>query len=175
MGFGHCAFGLAAKPLCPKLPLGVLIAAPLLLDLLAIVLGFAGIEGVQRGFPWSHGLAAAVVWSLAAGVGAAWASRSRQAGVVNGALVLSHWVLDYVTHPIPMNSFSWSARRWNYGQPLAPDLPLLGASGPKVGLGLYNAMSACQATGLEVGLVAVGIVIYCKTGARRAEHDAAKI
>ena len=54
---GHCAIGMAAKPLASKVPVGVLLLATLLLDILAIVLMFFGIEGGEKvGNPWSHGL-----------------------------------------------------------------------------------------------------------------------
>jgi hypothetical protein len=45
---GHFAVGLAAKPVAPKVPLGLLFLATWLLDVLAIAFGFAGIEGVKR-------------------------------------------------------------------------------------------------------------------------------
>jgi hypothetical protein len=54
--FGHCAVGLAAKPAAPKVPLGVLLLATVILDVPAISFGWAGIEGVTIGIPWSHGL-----------------------------------------------------------------------------------------------------------------------
>jgi hypothetical protein len=51
--FGHCAVGLAAKPLGPKVPLGVLFLAAMTLDVLAIAFGFAGFESGAKGIPWS--------------------------------------------------------------------------------------------------------------------------
>jgi hypothetical protein len=41
---GHFSLGLAAKPAVPKVPLGVLLLAAWILDVLAIAFGFAGIE-----------------------------------------------------------------------------------------------------------------------------------
>ncbi|HXY06962.1 MAG TPA: hypothetical protein VEI52_03835 [Terriglobales bacterium] len=41
---GHFSVGLAAKPAVPKVPLGVLLLATWILDILAIGFGFAGIE-----------------------------------------------------------------------------------------------------------------------------------
>jgi hypothetical protein len=50
---GHFAVGLAAKPVAPKVPLGVLFLATWLLDVLAIAFGFAGIE-VSRAESLGH-------------------------------------------------------------------------------------------------------------------------
>ena len=157
---GHFAVGLAAKPLAPKVPLGVLFLATVSLDILAIAFGFAGIEGVKSGIPWSHGLFMSVIWSVVAALSAARLYRQYRAGVIVGLLVFSHWVLDFVSHPIPFSSFSWRSWQWSYGHPLPPDLPLLFGSSPKVGLGLYNSISAVEATALEFGMFILGGAVY---------------
>ena len=77
-----------------------------------------------------------------------------------GLLVFSHWVLDFVSHPIPFPSFSWRSWQWSYGHPLPPDLPLLFANSPRVGLGLYNSISAVEGTMLEFGMFILGLAIY---------------
>jgi len=160
MGLGHCALGLAAKPVAPKVPLGILLLATMMLDFLAMSFAWAGMEGGRMGNPWSHGLFLAVVWSVAAALLCARIYHSRRAGVVIGLLVFSHWLLDFVSHPIPFASFSWRTWQWSYGHPLAADLPLLFAGSPKVGLGLYNSISAAKATALEVGMLFLGAVVY---------------
>jgi hypothetical protein len=158
---GHGAVGLAAKHLAPKVPLGVLFLATMILDMLAIALTFVGIEGASgAGNPWSHGLFMAVIWSVAAALLAARLYRDYRAGMVVGLLVLSHWVLDLVSHPIPFPSFSWRTWQWSYGSPLPPDLPLLFNGSPRVGLGLYNSISAIEATALEVGMFLLGATVY---------------
>jgi hypothetical protein len=101
-----------------------------------------------------------VVWSVAAAFLVARIYHDRRAGVVVGLLVLSHWLLDFVSHPIPFPSFSWRAWQWSYGHPLPPDLPLLFARSPKVGLGLYNSISAVEATALELGMLVLGAAVY---------------
>jgi hypothetical protein len=159
---GHFAVGLAAKPVAPKVPLGVLFLATVFLDVLAIAFAVGGIEGVKRGIPWSHGLFMSVVWSVVAALLAARIYRDYRAGAVVGLLVLSHWVLDFVSHPIPFSSFSWRAWQWIFGHPLPPDLPLLFGSSPKVGLGLYNSISAVEATGLEFGMFILGAAVYVR-------------
>ena len=77
-----------------------------------------------------------------------------------GLVAFSHWVLDFVSHPIPFPSFSWRTWQWSYGHPLPPDLPLLFSGSPKVGLGLYNSMSAVEATVLELGMFLLGLAVY---------------
>jgi hypothetical protein len=158
---GHFSVGLAAKPAVPKVPLGILLLATLILDVLAIAFGFAGIEtGGTAGLPWSHGLFMSVVWSVAAALLTARIYRDRRAGLVVGLLVFSHWVLDFVSHPIPFPSFSWSSWQWSYGHPLPPDLPLFLGGSRKIGLGLYNHISAVEATALEFGMFILGGAVY---------------
>jgi hypothetical protein len=158
---GHFSVGLAAKPTAAKVPLGILLLASWLLDVLAIVFGFTRIErGGSAGNPWSHGLFMSVVWSLVVGLLAARIYRDRRAGVVVGLVVFSHWVLDFVSHPIPFSSFSWRSWQWSYGHSLPSDLPLLFGGSPKVGLGLYNSISAVEATALEFGMFILGTVVY---------------
>jgi hypothetical protein len=158
---GHFSVGLAAKPLAPKVPLGILLLATWILDVLAIVFGFAGIErGGSAGLPWSHGLFMSVVWSVLAALLAARIYRDQRAGVVVGLLVFSHWVLDFVSHPIPFSTFSWRSWQWSYGHPLASDLPLFFGGSPKVGLGLYNTVSPVEATVLEFGMFVPGAAVY---------------
>ena len=169
MGFGHCAVGLAVKPVAPKVPLGILLLATMMLDVLAIAFGWMGIEGGRAGIPWSHSLLMSVVWSVAAGLLCSRIFHNHRAGVVIGLLVFSHWALDFVSHPIPFSSFSWRSWQWSYGHPLAPDLPLLFAGSPKVGLGMYNSISAAQATVLELGMLVLGAAVYITYAARKRE------
>ncbi|MGC1648610.1 MAG: hypothetical protein WA741_22560 [Candidatus Sulfotelmatobacter sp.] len=167
---GHFSVGLAAKPAVPKVPLGILLLATWILDVLAIVFGFAGIErGGSTELSLSHGLFMSVIWSLVAAFLAARIYRDHRAGVVVGLLVFSHWVLDFVSHPIPFSSFSWRSWQWSYGHPLPPDLPLLFSSSPKVGLGLYNSISAVQATALEFGMFILGGAVYAIYVVRRGK------
>jgi hypothetical protein len=169
MGFGHCAVGLAVKPVAPKVPLGILLLATMMLDVLAIAFGWMGIEGAKAGIPWSHSLFMSVIWSLAAAFLVARLYHDQRAGVIIGLLVFSHWVLDFISHPIPFSSFSWRSWQWSYGHPLAPDLPLLFSGSPKVGLGLYNSISAAQATVLELGMLVLGAAVYVYYTVRKRE------
>ena len=104
---GHCAIGMAAKPLASKVPVGVLLIATLLLDILATVFMFMGIEGGEKvGNPWSHGLLMSLIWSIIVALLAGAAFRSFRSGAVVGMAVFSHWILDLISHPIPFPSFS---------------------------------------------------------------------
>lgn len=80
-------------------------------------------------------------------VGAALAAKPSAPKASLGVFVVfSHWVLDFISHPMGL------------GKPLPPDLPLLFEGSPKVGLGLYNSVAA--AVPVELGLFAAGIVVY---------------
>ncbi|MBN1660259.1 MAG: hypothetical protein JXA93_17810 [Anaerolineae bacterium] len=153
MFFGHIAVGLAAKPVAPRAPLGALLVAATAIDTLSGVFAVVGLETIDAAgnssIPWSHGLLMAVVWSIAGFVLAYLLLRDRQAAAVLGLVVFSHWILDFISHPMGL------------GQELPPDLPLLFEGSPKVGLGLYNSVPLALIT--EFGLFAAGIAVYLLT------------
>jgi hypothetical protein len=91
-------------------------------------------------YPITHSLLAVLGWSIAAGIVNYVFRRSARESVIVGALVLSHWVLDFLTH--------------------RPDLPLW-PNGPKVGLGLWNSVPATIA--VEVPLFVIGLAVYLRT------------
>ena len=89
----------------------------------------------------SASLVMALVWGLAfAGIMRLRGASVRAAAVV-AALVVSHWVLDVVSH--------------------RPDMPVWPGSGPLVGLGLWRSAPATYA--VELGLYAAGVIIYART------------
>jgi len=155
MFLGHFAVGLAAKRVAPHTSLGTLFAAAQLLDLVWPVLVLAGLETVRVdpgntaftpldfvSYPWTHSLLLVAVWAAAFAL-AYRARRSYAGGAwVVGALVLSHWLLDLVTH--------------------RPDLPLAPGA-VKVGLGLWNSVAATVV--VEGALFAAGVYLYA-TGTR---------
>lgn len=150
MFFGHIGVGLAAKPLAPKAPLGALLFAATAIDTLSGVFMFAGIEGVDANgassIHWSHGLLMSAVWAIAGFAIAFLLTRDRRTSIVIGLLVFSHWVQDFISHPMGM------------GHELPPDIPLLFEGSLKVGLGLYNSVAAALIT--DLGLLVMGIVVY---------------
>jgi len=153
MFIGHFALGFAAKPIEPRLSLGVLLAAPQLLDLLWPVLVLAGIERVEIApgntaftplaftyYPWSHSLVASLVWSLLLGAVLRASGASLRASVIAGTLVVSHWILDFVSH--------------------RPDMPLW-PDGPRVGLGLWRSVPATLS--IEIIMYAAGVFLYARS------------
>ena len=151
MFLGHFGVGLAAKKLTPYTSLGTLLLAAQLLDLIWPVLVLRGIESVRVApgltavtpldfvsYPWSHSLAMAAVWALGLAGLYALVRRYPRGAMVVGALVVSHWVLDLISH--------------------RPDLPLLPGMGPRLGLGLWQSVPATLAVeGLLLGL---GLYLY---------------
>ncbi len=157
MFVGHLAVALSAKKLEPRIPLGASVAAAFGLDLLWPILLLLGLESVRvnpgdtaftglafDSYPWSHSLLAVMGW---AGLGTVVGRRlygSWRAGALLGGLVLSHWVLDVITH--------------------RPDLPLWPA-GPMVGLGLWNSVPGTIL--VEASLLVAGLWAYLRTTSSR--------
>lgn len=154
---GHLALALAARKVEPRIPLAASVAAAFGLDLLWPILLLLGVESVQVhagdtaftnlafvSYPWSHSLLLSAGWAALAAVIGRRAFGTWRAGAVLGSLVLSHWVLDFITH--------------------RPDLPLWPA-GPQAGLGLWNSIPGTIL--VEGGLLAIGIWIYLSASSAR--------
>jgi membrane-bound metal-dependent hydrolase YbcI (DUF457 family) len=150
MFIGHFGLGFAAKRAAPHVSLAVLFLAAQFADALWPFLVAAGVEQVRIdpgntavtpldfvSYPWSHSLLMLAVWGALLG----WIFRAtdRRAFAVIAALVLSHWVLDFVTH--------------------RPDMPLY-PGGPEVGLGLWRSMPLTAA--VELPLYLAGVWIYAR-------------
>ncbi|MEO8183614.1 MAG: hypothetical protein ABI895_32685 [Deltaproteobacteria bacterium] len=151
MFIGHFAVGFAAKRLTPQVSLGAWVAAPLFLDLLWPVFLAAGIETVRidpgntrvtpldlHDYPYSHSLLMACVWAIVFGAVIGHPFKSVKVALVGGALVFSHWLLDFVTH--------------------RPDMPLYPGSGTFVGMGLWSSLAGTLL--VELGLFAGGVALY---------------
>jgi hypothetical protein len=153
---GHLGAGLAAKAVEPKLKLGTLFAAAMLLDIALWIFVMLGVEATTVpanyaehhyllfNFPYSHSLLAALLWSVAAGL--AWAALSRRefgqrffstAGIILMLTVFSHWVLDFLVHPSQL--------------PIAP-------GGPTLGLDLWDQQPL--ALEIELAIAGVGLFFY---------------
>jgi len=150
MFIGHFGLGFAAKRAAPGVSLAILFLAAQFADTLWPFLVAAGVEQVRIdpghtavtpldfvSYPWSHSLLMLAVWGVLLG----WMFRAvdRRAFAVIAALVVSHWVLDFVTH--------------------IPDMPLY-PGGPKVGLGLWRSMPLTAA--VELPLYVAGVWIYAR-------------
>ena len=155
MFIGHFAVGFGAKRFAPAVSLGTLFLACQFADLLWPLLVIAGIEqvAVRPGatvvtplefisYPFSHSLMAGFVWGLLFAWAFVWLRRSRPSvGVVLAFVVVSHWVLDALSH--------------------GPDMPVLIGGSLRVGLGLWNSYVA---TVLVEGLLFVaGLAIYLRS------------
>jgi hypothetical protein len=154
MFIGHFALGFGAKKLAPEVSLGTFFLACQLADLVWPVLVLLGVEVLEIApgitavtpldfvhYPYSHSLVALLGW----GIGVAlvyrlWRRGSWGAALLLGALVLSHWLLDYLTH--------------------RPDMPIFMDGGAKLGLGMWNSMAATMA--VELGLFAAGVFFYLR-------------
>ena len=150
---GHYAVGFLGKQLAPRVPLPALVAAAMFPDLLTFLLQLAGIEhaGVTPGFPRyfglnahdhaiSHSLAMDAVWAIAfAIVYFTWRSDTRGATTL-AAAVLSHWLLDVITH--------------------RPDMPVAPLVDVKLGLTLWDSVIATLV--VEGGLWALAIGVYVR-------------
>lgn len=155
MFIGHFAAAMVAKRASPRLSLGWLFAAAQLPDLLWPVLLLAGVERARIApgdtaftplafeyYPWSHSLLLVALWGGV--LGGVYRRRQRRGAtevLVLIGLVISHWVLDWVTH--------------------RPDLPLMPGAGPRLGLGLWNSIAATLA--VELLLFVAGIRLYVRT------------
>jgi membrane-bound metal-dependent hydrolase YbcI (DUF457 family) len=150
MFIGHFALGLAAKRATPRISLAVLFAAAQLADLLWPVFLALGLEQVRVApgntaftplefvsYPYSHSLLLLVGWGILLALFCRPFARGRRAFVIITALVVSHWLLDFLTH--------------------RPDMPLY-PGGRKFGLGLWNSIPATIA--VEVPMFLVGVWMY---------------
>jgi hypothetical protein len=97
MFIGHAAVGFASKAVAPRASLGVLLAAPFLLDLLWPVFLLTGLESARiepgntvftpiafDSYPWSHSLLMAILWGALFGFLVHLALRSAAIAAVRG-------------------------------------------------------------------------------------------
>lgn len=154
MFLGHIALGLAGKRAAPAVSLGTWLTSVQFVDLLWPILLLIGLEhvriapGITRftpldfyDYPITHSLVGSACWAgLFAGASIA-AYRSARIGLLLGAGVLSHWMLDVISH--------------------RPDMPVL-PHGPYIGLGLWNSTTATLV--VELSMFAVGLFLYVRGG-----------
>ncbi|MGH7269968.1 MAG: metal-dependent hydrolase [Polyangiaceae bacterium] len=155
MFIGHLAVGFASKRLAPRASLGTLMAAPLLLDLIWPAFVLAGFERFRidpgntavtplafDSYPWSHSLVMSIVWALLFAGGYYAITRYTVGAEVIAAGVVSHWVLDVVSHRPDMPLFPW-------------------ASSPRIGFGLWESVPATLA--VETSMFVAGVALYVHT------------
>ena len=155
MFLGHIAVGLAGKRAAPSVSLATWIAAAQFVDLLWPIMLLAGLEHVRivpgitavtpfdfYDYPITHSLVGGLGWAAVFVIFYLVTRTRRTASTATllAAAVLSHWVLDVISH--------------------RPDMPVL-PHGPYLGLGLWNSIPETLA--VELTLFAAGIVVYLRT------------
>ncbi len=155
MFIGHFGVGFGAKKAIPKTSLGTLLLASQFVDLLWPFFLIFGIEvvAIDPGntaftpldfiyYPFSHSLLGVLIWALIFGTIYYFIKRDLKSSLILGILVLSHWILDFITH--------------------RPDLPLfLGSDSLLVGLGLWNSIIGTVI--IESMIFIVGVYLYIAT------------
>jgi len=151
MFIGHFALGFALKRAAPRANLGWLIASVSFLDLVWPIFVLTDIERVEvdQGntvftpldfvfYPYSHSLAAALIWSVIFAAVYLVFSKYKTGSVVMAVGVLSHWILDAIVH--------------------RPDLPLYPGSERKVGFGVWDSFPATLV--IEIAMFGLGVWLY---------------
>ncbi len=150
MFLGHFAVGFASKALAPRSTMAVLIAAPLFPDMLWPVFLLLWWERVKIDpgntrftpldlsyYPWSHSLLLCAAWATLFALLYYGFTRYRPGALAVWVGVVSHWLLDWITH--------------------RPDMPLYPGSA-RFGLGLWNSIAGTLA--VELAMFAAGVWIY---------------
>ena len=155
MFIGHYAVALGAKKYAPQVSLGVLFLACQLADLIWPNLLLLGLESVEiepgitvltplnfLHYPYSHSLVALVLWGVIFAVLYMLLQRAgTKVAIVIAVLVVSHWVLDVLTH--------------------RADMPITLNESTLIGVGLWN--FPVLAVTSEILLFAVGVWIYTRS------------
>lgn len=154
MFLGHIAVGLAGKRAAPSVSLATWLTSVQLVDLLWPILLLAGLEhvriapGITRftpldfyDYPITHSLVGTVAWATLFAAGWMLRRRNLRIALLLTAGVVSHWVLDAISH--------------------RADMPVL-PHGPYVGLGLWNSVAATLV--VELTMFAIGITLYVRGG-----------
>ena len=153
MFIGHFAVGLAAKKISPRIKLGTLFLASQLIDLIWPLFILLGLEHVRvdpgntavvpldfYNYPFTHSLAGVLFWAVILGLIFYFIRKVIKDSVLIGLLVISHWVLDLITH--------------------RPDLALAPGSDMFFGLGLWNSFNASLIA--EFTIFVIGAILYLK-------------
>jgi hypothetical protein len=151
MFIGHIAVGFASKRFAPRTSLGLLVAAAMFADLLWPVLLLLGIEQVRVdpaarwshldfvSYPWSHSIVMMSFWAVLFSRAYGLFTRDKDGADIIFLCVISHWVLDWITH--------------------RPDMPLWPGSA-LYGLGLWNSIAGTMS--VELAMLAAGLWLYLR-------------
>lgn len=149
---GHLAVGLVAKRIEPKISLGTWTLAAFLADLVTFPLLIAGVEHFEsvpgaelnrtigRDIVYSHSLLMNVIWGALFAAAYFLRRRYRRGAWLLFAVVVSHWLLDSISH--------------------RPDMALAPGVHQVFGLGLWNSLPATLI--VEGGFWLFAIIIYVR-------------
>jgi hypothetical protein len=158
MFVGHLSVGLLGKRIEPRISLGTWMLAALLADLLFFTFLIAGFEhvGAPPGVtvnrflgdvPYSHSLLMGAIWG-ALFAGAYWLRRRYLLGaLLLFAAVLSHWLLDFISH--------------------RPDMKLAPGVHQAFGLGLWNSIPATLIVEGGAWLIAIALYVSLTRASKR--------
>ena len=152
MFIGHFAVGFAAKRVAPRTNIALLLAAALFLDILWPIFVLVGWEQVRIdpgntrytpldfvSYPWSHSLVMSMLWATLLALVYFLATRYRPGALMIWIAVVSHWILDWITH--------------------AQDMPIY-PGGPRFGLALWNSIAGTMI--VELLMFAIGVGLYMR-------------
>ena len=153
MFIGHFAVAFAAKRAVPEVSLGTLFLAAQLADLVWPTLVLLGLEAfaIEPGitavtpldfirYPYSHSLVGMALWGLFLAIAYYLVRREAFAAAIVLVVVLSHWLLDFVSH--------------------RPDLPLTLTGAERFGLGLWHSRIATLV--VEGAIFAACVWLYAR-------------
>lgn len=151
MFIGHFGTGFAAKAVDKKPSLGTLFFAAQFIDLLwpfFLIFGLERVKVIPNNtpfttldfiyYPFSHSLLGVIIWASLFGIVYYSIKRDLKSSLILAFLVVSHWILDLVSH--------------------IPDLPISPWSNVKVGLGLWN--STILTILVEGIIFFIGVYLY---------------
>lgn len=155
MFVGHLGVALAARKADRAPSLVWLMTAANFVDLVWPLFLLLGLERVRidpgntaftplafESYPWTHSLLMGIVWGIALAALARWRGVAKTGAWIVGGLVVSHWLLDFVTH--------------------RPDLPLWPWSDRVYGLGLWHSIPATFVVEGLLWLIAIGLFLSAR-------------
>lgn len=133
---GHFAVGLTARRIEPSVSLGTFVLAAMFADLLWC----ARLDGAAD-VAVSHSLLMDGVWAVCLAAAYYLVRRHLRGAVIVGAAVLSHWLLDWISH--------------------GPDMPLAPGVHRYFGLGLWTSVPATLV--VEGGFWLLAVLLYARS------------
>jgi membrane-bound metal-dependent hydrolase YbcI (DUF457 family) len=128
MFIGHFGTGFAVKKISKNISVGTSILAAQFIDILWPLFLLLGLESVKIEpgntaftplnfihYPFTHSLFAVLLWALLFGGVTFLIGKNKLHSIIFSLLVLSHWVLDLITHRPDLLLFPWSEFKVGFG------------------------------------------------------------